>query len=228
MRKFFALLSMILLALLLVACGSDEESETTPVPLPPTAADEATEPAPPTIAATPDDGPASPVASPVTGSTPIDSGVIPAGSPGASTFATPGASAVTDGTPGATPDALAVPGGVGSDVDGDDGMQVLRGTVSLPGTINEGFVISDDGCVGLGRYAGVQAGQQVIVRDGEGAIIGVTELAATESDVVCGWTFEVEAPESDYYTVSIPMAGERVYAGEDVAASDGQIELALP
>ncbi len=227
MRKFFALLSMIALTLLLVACGSDndEESEPTAAPLPPTVPAEATEP-PPTFDVTPDDAlaspatDASPVASPDEEATPVDSAVIPGGSP----VATPIASPATDGTP--APGAVAVPGGIGSDV--ADGMQALRGSVSLPGTINEGFVISDDGCVGLGRYAGIQAGQQVIVRDGQGAIIGVTELAATGSDVVCGWTFEVEAPESDYYAVSIPMVGERVYAGDDVAARDGQIELVLP
>jgi hypothetical protein len=107
-------------------------------------------------------------------------------------------------------------------------MQTLSGTVSLPGTINERFVIADDGCVGLGRYAGVQAGQQVVVRNEIGGIVGVAELEATGSAVVCTWTFEVEVAESSYYTVSIPMLSERVFSADDVTDSSGQIELLLP
>ena len=214
MRKFPALVSMIVLALLLVACGSDDdESEPTTPPLAPTLPAEAAETAPATIASTPESSlatPGTPIASPVVIATPV-------ASPG--TVASP----VVDGTPAAGMAALPSAGDASA-----TGRQALRGTVSLPGTINEGFVIADDGCVGLGRYAGVQAGQQVIVRDGMGNVIGVTALAATESSVVCGWTFTTEVPESDYYAVSIPMVGERVYAGDDVTANDGQIELTLP
>jgi hypothetical protein len=104
----------------------------------------------------------------------------------------------------------------------------LHGTVSLTGTINEAFVIGDDGFVGLGRYAGVQAGQQVVVRDEAGAIVAITQLEATGSDVVCNWTFEVEAPESNFYAVSIPMLGEHVFTSDEVVNSNGQIELVLP
>lgn len=218
---------MIVLALLLVACGNDEEDgDPTVAPLEPTLAAVPTELATATTSvstpapglatpATPVIG-ATPVASPVTAATPIASpaGGIPV------VIASPAA----DATPGAG--AIAVPGGAGDA--SDAGMRVLRGTVSLPGTINEAFVIADDGCVGLGRYAGLQAGQQVIVRDGQGAIVAVTDLAATDSSVVCGWTFSADVPEAEYYAISIPVAGERVYAGDDVAASDGEVELVLP
>jgi len=233
-RKLPALLSIIVLALLLVACGSDdEESAPTAAPVVPTQAAAETEPAIATSESTSDAGPATPgslIASPFVSATPIASPVaggtpIAVASPVVGATPVVVASPVTSGTSGAGFDAMAVPGAAGNPV---PGVQALYGTVTLPGTINEGFVIADDGCVGLGRYAGVEAGQQVIVRDGQGNIIGVTELAATESSVVCSWTFEAEVPESGYYAVSIPTVGERVYAGEDVAASDGRIELELP
>ncbi|MDQ3656843.1 MAG: hypothetical protein M3457_17430 [Chloroflexota bacterium] len=216
MRKFPALLSMIVLALLLVACGSDDDdSEPTAAPVEVTPPTEATEPAPATIASTAASSLATP-GTPVIGATPVASPVAIA-------------SPVSEATPGAGTSAVALPGGTDDTTGGTaEGMQVLNGTVSLPGVINEAFVIADDGCVGLGRYAGVEAGQQVVVRNGQGAIVAVTELAAMESSVVCGWTFTAEAPESNYYAVSIPMVQERVFAGEDVAASNGQIELELP
>lgn len=226
MRTFPALLSMIVLALLLVACGSDgEDGEPTAAPVESTPPAEATETASATIASTPESSLATP-GTPVIGATSAaspSSMATPVGSPIVSGTPVISASPVVGGTPGTS--AITVPG---SDPGSTEGMQALRGTVSLPGTINEGFVIADDGCVGLGRYAGVEAGQQVIVRDGMGIIIGVTELAATESAVVCSWTFAAEVPESDYYAVSIPMVQERVFDGEEVAASEGDIELELP
>jgi hypothetical protein len=222
-RKLSGMLLMLLLAVLLTACGSDDDDEPTAAPVEPTATVAAT------VASTPDREEATPgtlVASPVTAGTPIASPVA-----GASPVATP----VTGATPmaGATPDAgsggIVAPvttGGDGTPVAG--GLLALSGTVSLPGTINERFVISDDGCVGLGKYAGVQAGQQVVVKDEVGAIIGVTQLEATESAVVCSWIFEVAVPESGFYAVSIPLIAEHVYTGEDVAANGGHVELELP
>jgi hypothetical protein len=215
-RKFPALLSIVVLALLLVACGSDdEESEPTAAPAEPTQAANETEPATVTSESTPD----------IDLATPGTPGASPIASPAAAGTPAAVASPVTGGTPGAGGSALAIPAGDGTPA---PGMQALRGTVSLPGTINEAFVIADDGCVGLGRYAGLEAGQQVIVRDGQGVIIGVTELAATGSAVVCSWTFAAEVPESDYYAISIPTVGERVYAGQDVAAGQGRVDLELP
>ena len=110
----------------------------------------------------------------------------------------------------------------------DAGMQAIDGTVSLPGTLNQDFVIAYDGCVGLGAYVGVQAGQQVVIEDGTGAIIGVAELAATGSRVVCAWTFTAAVPAADYYVVSLPLVAEHVYAGDEVARAGGRIDLELP
>ena len=89
-------------------------------------------------------------------------------------------------------------------------------------------MISDDGCIGLDDYAGLQAGQQVIVRNEAGTVIGTANLAATSSAVVCSWTFEIEVPVSGYYVVSIPMRTEQAFTAGDVAAASGQIEITLP
>lgn len=220
MPKIRALLPIVALALLLAACGSDDESDPTVAPERPTQVAEQTATGPATLSATPELPAATPEASPATAATPLAS-PVGIGSPIAA------ASPVVGGTPGAGPsaNAIALPVGAGTPA---SGRQVLSGTVSLPGTINEGFVIADDGCVGLGRYTGVEPGQQVIVRDGQGDIIGVTELAATDSAVVCRWTFAADVPASDYYAVSIPSVAEHVYTGDEVSASGGRIELELP
>jgi hypothetical protein len=169
--------------------------------------------------------PSTPVASPAA-ATPVGNGSTPVATPvqpvATRSIATPAASRAI--SPDATPAGVtAVP-----ETDGDAGTQTLTGTVLLPGTANERFVISNDGCIGLGDYAGLQAGQQVIVRNENGSVIGTANLAATGSAVVCSWTFEIEVPVSAYYEVSIPMRAEQVYAASEVTASNGQIELTLP
>lgn len=229
---------MIVLALVLVACGGDGEDDDVTATVAPTEAVVATEaePTTPAAAETPEDLPAqaSPeaagtamasaveIASPVAAGTPM---VAPATPVTSLVDATPVGNA--DATP--APGSAAVPPVAGAAENGEPGaMQVLRGTVTLPGTPNERFVIGDDGCIGLGSNAGLQAGQQVIVRDQAGTIIGLAQLAATGSNVVCSWSFEVEVPESAFYEVSIPMRAEQIYSQDDVAANNGEIELTLP
>lgn len=231
MRKLPAMLSMLLLAVLLVACGGDDnKSDPTAVPVEPTTAAVATDvPTQPvaTVAdmdeATPASPVASPIASPVVVGTPMATPVI---------GATPIASPVVIGTPAVVATPVAGTSGIVAPVGEGDApaadLQTLYGTVSLPGTVNERFVMSDDGCVGLGKYAGVQQGQQVVIKDQSGAIVGVAELQAIESSVVCGWTFETEVPVSEFYSVSIPLVVERVFTGEDVSSNDGKIEVVLP
>lgn len=113
-------------------------------------------------------------------------------------------------------------------LDAEGETRLLSGTVLLPGTENERYVMSGDGCVGLGRYTGVQAGQQVVIKDEAGTIVGLTTLAATESQVACSWTFQVEVPTSTYYTVSLPLVAEVVVSDEDVVRTHGDVQVALP
>jgi hypothetical protein len=210
------MVAMIGLALVLVACGNDgEDDEPTAAPTEAavaTVAEPTTLAPSPSPAGTPDSASpaanASPAATPVELASPVSTPV----EPGATPVATPMA---------ATPEGLGANASI-------PGMQLLAGTVILPGTVNERFVISDDGCVGLGTYAGLQAGQQVIVRDEVGAIVAVAHLAATDSQVICSWTFEVDVPESAFYEVSIPMRAEHVYTRDEVINGGGQIELTLP
>jgi len=103
----------------------------------------------------------------------------------------------------------------------------LSGSVVLPGMANQAYVISEDGCVGIGSFAGLEAGQQVVIRDAAGAIIGVTELGASDATDSCQWVFQLEVPESTFYSVELPMIAQHVYTQEEVASANGEIELTL-
>ena len=106
-------------------------------------------------------------------------------------------------------------------------LRTLSGEVVLPGTLNEAFVISDEGCVGLGEHSDMQAGRQVVVRDERGTIVGVTSLQASDATDTCAWDFAVEVPDSDFYAVSIPMEVEYIFTSEDVEQNGGDITVPL-
>ena len=219
MRRVAGLVSLLALAVVLVACGGDSsEDEPTVVP---TVADMPTTAA---IATAPADTGVSPAAaSPATDASPTAS---PASTPVASPVASP-----LLGTPVASPVASPFASPVASPVMATPVARTvwqLEGTVFLPGSPNEHFVIGDDGCVGLGDYAGVSAGQQVVVRDSSGTIMGLTTLADGGSANECIWTFAVEVPVSDFYTVSLPLIYERAYSDADLAVMDGRLQITLP
>ena len=86
--------------------------------------------------------------------------------------------------------------------------------------------MTGEGCVGLGANADLRPGQQLVVRDATGAIVGVTMLAASDETDACSWDFSVTVPDSPFYAVSIPMAVEHVFTRADVEQSDG--ELVVP
>jgi hypothetical protein len=233
-RKLSGMLLVMLMALLLAACGSDdgdddptavatvagtEAADASPTVTPTEAAlgiDEAT---PPTTAAglatpaTTGIGTPASVASPVVGATPV-----PAGTP-----------AVIASPVAATPvpaSGVAPAGDVATREEESARLVTLTGQVVLPGTENEAFVISDEGCVGLGADADMRAGRQLVVRDEAGTIIGVTTLEAAESDG-CAWDFSLEVPESAFYAVSIPMKTEMIFTHDEIEEGGGEIAIPL-
>ena len=203
MRRVGGLLALVLLAGVLVACGGESNDDESTVVSTVTAETEVTETATTSVAPTVAPRAATPVASPVA--------VV------ASPMASPQATPV--GSPIASPVAVVVTPRTS---------WMLEGTVMLPGTENQNFVLGGDGCVGLGDYAGVGVGQQVVVKDATGAIIGLTTLEASGSSSQCVWTFTVDVPVSDFYTVSLPLKFERSYSDADLAVIDGRVQITLP
>lgn len=213
LRRPGGALVIVALAGLLVACGGESNSESTQAPDPTaTVTTEPTSAAPVESAATEvPSSVASPVASPI-----VALAASPLASPVSALASSPVASPIV------SPMASPVAGPVRRTT------WVLEGTVMLPGKENEQFVISGDGCVGLGEYAGVEAGQQVVIKSATGSVIGITTLAASGNDIDCVWTFDAEVPVSDFYIVSLPLLFERVYSDADMALLDGQLQIELP
>lgn len=220
MRKFSGMLLVIVFALLLAACGGEDEGgDPTEEP---TEAATSTEAAEETATDTATEAAATGGGTPASGAMPDTS--TPASTAPPASVASPAASPVATPT-AATPESgnvvRAAPDGA------EGGTRSLSGTIILPGSDGQAFIFSDTGCVGLGEFSNVQAGRQVVIRDETGTIIGVTTLDDSGATDMCAWNFSVEVPESEFYSVSIPMVIEYVYTSEDIEQQNGEISLPL-
>lgn len=261
MRKLSAMAFIVLMALLLVACGNGGDEEAEPIAetedavstIAPTegVSNEATPSAgtppsatpvaggSPTSAVVPEDAatgatpelgesPAS-VASPVGIATPAPTAspgvVAPVGAATPATIASPVAAtpAAADMAPPPVSDDMATP-----DDEAAAATFTLNGRVELAGNLNEAFVLTGEGCVGLGRNADMREGRQVVVRSETGMIIGVTTLDAVYAGDNCAWSFTLDVPESTFYAVSIPLKTELVFTHDDIEQNDGEITIILP
>jgi hypothetical protein len=261
-RKLTGLVVVLLLGVVLVACGAEDEDEPTAEP---TATQEtqvventpdATEAGEPTgtPAVVSDDDAATPAATAgltrpdVTGTPAIGGADAPelatpdAATPVASPVGVGGGNTVA--TPASTPMAspVATPTVEEATPDAGGGMVVppqpasteaprmiqLAGDVVLNGSENEAFVLTAEGCVGLGQYANLREGRQLVVRNEAGTIVAVTELEAANGGDGCAWRFVAQVPESDFYSVSVPMTFERVFPKAQVSEGGGEVVVELP
>lgn len=104
----------------------------------------------------------------------------------------------------------------------------MTGTIVLNGNRNETYVVTDEGCVGLGQHAGLHEGRQVVIRDENGTIVSVTTIETAADADGCAWEFWASVPESEFYAVSIPMEFEQVFTKGMVSESDGEVTIELP
>lgn len=249
MRKLAGMMMLLLLSVVLVSCtvGDEDEPEPTAEPtLPPvtttiseptadadvsipgTPAFEVADEATPEIAATPplmtDATPAEELMATPEGIT----RATPAASPGATPVATP--MMATDATPQASPvgdeSGMVVPPAA----EPTEALRMIEmlGTIVLNGNENEAYVMTGEGCIGIGQHAGLHEGRQVVVRNEIGTITSVTTLEPGSEANGCSWTFVAAVPESEFYSVSVPMEFEQVFPRAQVSESNGEVTIELP
>lgn len=252
MRKLSVMMLMILLAVMLTACGDDEEAEDEPTEgevstevveeqetegevdtevVEELETEDATEAADIAVVED-DDGTPELLITPESVGTPIVSASpVVTASPVSvvAAAASPVAAAIPDVIATPVEDSVVVvsPQDDAAEATPSEMLRGLSGQVVLPGAVNETFIITDEGCVGLGEYSDIRAGRQVVVRDEADTIIGVTTLEASSATDTCAWNFTVEVPPSDFYAVSIPMEAEHILTSAEVEENDGEITISL-
>lgn len=212
--RVLAILSLFALSAILVACGSEEEEDPTPEPTPTveatTAATETeeaeeTEESTTIAVATPADS--GMAATPVDSATPEDSAVV----------ATPAESTVSATPVEAAPGATAVEPTVV--------MTPVTASVEFTGAEQRDYMITEEGCVGIGEWSPLKTGAQVIVRDATGTVVDVAELETAEGTDGCSWTADLSVPNSEFVSISIPMVTEVWFDQADFEAGDVSITI---
>lgn len=176
---------------------------------------------------------ASPIASP---------GASPVASPDASPISSPVASPVTDdpadmageATPAALVDSEAAAPSQPLEEEAHEPeptevpMAAIAGTLTLDGREQQDYSISSDGCIGLGEWRQLKPGTQVIVRDATGTVVDIATLESRDSDDACSWSFAIDVPGADFFSVSIPMVTEVWFDQNDPSVQSGELELFVP
>ena len=90
---------------------------------------------------------------------------------------------------------------------------------------------ADAGCEGQGGYSDIDAGAQVVVRDGSGEILGSTNLGPgeVEDEVACIYEFLVIGVPDDrkQYVLEIGRRGQVVSSRAEMLADEWSFEVGL-
>lgn len=103
----------------------------------------------------------------------------------------------------------------------------INGTFDL---ITTSVNYSPADCQGTGGYVDIQAGLDIVVRNGSGTIIGTDFLTyerGRSSDAGCSFSFEVDVPDTDFYSVEVGSRGELTYSRAEMVANAWTVSLTL-
>lgn len=202
LKKPLALVFTLFLAVaVLVACGNDDEAQSTPEPT--------RDPVTPTQVATATATLVEPTTAPMLlEATPEETIMAtPATQEASATAATPVSGSATPIAQENTP---------------------ITGALIFEGRPQQDYVITAEGCVGLGEWRMLKPGAQVVVKDATGTVVDVGTLEAIESEDACEWVFAIDAPADGFFSVSIPMVTEVWFQADDEDVQAGDIELIVP
>ena len=214
--RVIAILTLFVLSAILTACGNgDDEAESTVEPTATRAPITAIAGATPTgtdAAATPDVA-QNPLAAPT---------VERVTRPPAVMDASPTIVAVTAATPTTDP-STRVAATPAMDAAPDRPVQAV---LTLGGIEQQDYLITDEGCVGLGDWRGLKPGAQVIVRDASGTVVDVGELEAGDVEGECSWMADLSVPTSEFVSISVPMITDVWFTQSELYS--GRVQNTLP
>ncbi len=223
--RFFAVSLLLVLSVVLAACGADDSADPTPEPtatrspilpteLPgttevaeasPTATEGATATTTSALVATPA------VATPASGIQPVEA-------------VTPTILTVTEATPSVAASTTVPASPVAASPVPENVSTPVAVTLVLDGTEQVDYVITEEGCIGLGQWRSLKAGAQLVVRDANGTVVDVATLEA--GDDGCSWLADINAPGSEFVSISIPMVTEVWLTQADIET--GEVEITVP
>lgn len=207
--RLFAVLSLFVLSAVLVACGSDDTADPTAEPTATRSPVISTE-----VPGTPDEAtvaPTEPPATPITRSGPPLPGSEADATPISATASASPVSAGTVSDPSPVTDVQLVP---------------TEAIIRLEGNEQVDYVITDEGCTGIGNWRVLQSGTQVVVRDASGTVVDIGELEASSSGDGCSWVANVDVPESGFFSISIPMVADHWFDAAEV--DTGTLDVTIP
>ena len=101
----------------------------------------------------------------------------------------------------------------------------ITGTLRL----SPAFVGSEPGCKGYGGYTDINAGAGVVLKDGDGKILGTGQLQTGSGDAAsCSFPFTIDnVPEVPFYSVEVSHRGQITESLAELQADGWNFGLTL-
>ena len=106
--------------------------------------------------------------------------------------------------------------------------KTLTGTFSVAASEGAGF---SGACHGGGGYDDIAGGMGVTLKDGDGTVIGSTQLGTGQASADRDWcvlpfSFS-DVPDADFYVIDMGRRGEQTYSRADLEAQDWTVGLEI-
>jgi len=107
------------------------------------------------------------------------------------------------------------------------GNRLVTGSITVRDT-DQAYLFGSS-CRTDGGYDDIQAGTNVVVKDGQGAIIGVGSLEDGQADSAfdCRFNFSLEVKGSEFYSFEVANRGELSYSRADLEANGWNVAFSL-
>jgi hypothetical protein len=109
--------------------------------------------------------------------------------------------------------------------------QTLSGSIKVTDTDenNSSVFVYDGFCITLRGYSDIGGGTDVIVKDGAGKVIALTQLlrGTPVGLYSCRFDFEVKLPSSEFYSFSIGDRDEITYSKAELVDRSWRLDLTL-